>query len=73
MTVVPDNIRRIMAQKGFIQKAVASRSGFSQQQFSDMLNGRKMIRAEYIPAIADALGVKINELYGGEADKSDDR
>ena len=62
-------IKCIMASKGIYQKTVAARSGFSNQQFSDMLNGRKVIRAEYLPRIANALNVDVNELFqAGSAD-----
>ncbi len=60
-------IRAIIADKGLVQKAVAQRAGFTEQQFSDMLNKRKIIRVEYIPAIAKALGVSVGELYAAGA------
>lgn len=56
-------IKQLMAAKGMFQKNVANRAGFSEQQFSDMLNGRKVIRAEYLPQIAKALDVPINQLF----------
>ena len=56
-------IKCILAKKGLQQGYVAKCSGFSDQQFSDMVNGRKIIRAEYLPAIANALGVDVNELF----------
>lgn len=46
-----------------MQRVVASRSGFTEQQLSDMLNGRKVIRADYLVRIADAIGVSIEDLY----------
>lgn len=57
------NIRQLICQKGLLQKYVAEKSGFSQQEFSDMLNGRKTLKAEYIPRIAKALDVSPNDLY----------
>lgn len=56
-------IRKIIAEKGMRQKVVAERAGFTDQQFSDMLNGRKVIRAEYVLPIAKALMVDITELF----------
>lgn len=50
-------IRERIAERGMKQAAVAERAGFTEQQFSDMLNGRKIIRAEYLPRIAEALGI----------------
>lgn len=60
------NIRRIIKDKGLKQCAVAEKSGFSPRLFSSMLNERKFILAEYIPNIATALGVDVNELYRKE-------
>ena len=60
---VVNGIRVVMLHKGLLQKFVAERAGFTEQQFSDMLNGRKVIRAEYLPAIARALSVRITDLY----------
>lgn len=61
--VLPRNIIRIINEKGVKQYVVASRAGFSKQQFSDMLNGRKIIKPCDALAIADALGVTMNDLY----------
>lgn len=47
-----------------VQGVVAKRSGFTERQFSDMMNGRKLILAEHIPKIAKALGVSVNSIYG---------
>lgn len=58
------NIRAIMNDKGMKQIVVAERSGFTRQEFSNILNGRKLLRAEYLPSIANGLGVKVNELFG---------
>ena len=41
---------------------MAQRAGLSEQQLSDMLNGRKLIRACDLLPIADALGVTVDEL-----------
>lgn len=47
------------------QKVVAERAGFTPQEFSNILNERrKLLRVEYMPAIADAMEVDVNELYG---------
>ena len=63
---VADRIRQLIVQKGLLQKFVANAAGFSNQQFSDMLNGRKIIRVEYLPQIAQALGVEIADLFPSE-------
>lgn len=61
--VFVENIRRIIAEKGLKQCAVAKKAGFNEQAFSNMLNERKAIRATDVPAICAALGVEPNELY----------
>ncbi len=66
--VLPDNIVRIINEKGMKQCAVAKQAGYSKQQFSDMLNGRKIIKPCDALAIADVLRVEMNELYKKEGD-----
>ena len=61
--VIPSNIARIIKAKGIKQSYVAELSGFSNQQFSDIVHRKKVIRAEFVPRIAAALGVSIPELY----------
>lgn len=59
-----ENIKRIIAQKGMKQCAVAERAGFTPQEFSNILNDRrKLLRSEHIPAIADALRTDVSTLY----------
>lgn len=60
---VAKTINETVKVKRLYQKYVAEKSGFTEQQFSDMLNGRKVIRAEYLPQIANALGVSIGDLF----------
>ena len=43
-----NNIKRIIEEKGMKQVAIAERAGFTASEFSNMLNGRKLLRAEYI-------------------------
>ena len=53
----------IIAEKGLKQGRVAQKAGFTPQEFSDMLNGRRLIKACEIPRIAEALGVSVNDVY----------
>lgn len=47
------------------QKVIAERAGFTPQEFSNILNDRrKLLRVEHMPAIAAAMEVDVNELYG---------
>ena len=64
MTVVEENIRRILNEKGLKHKVVAVRAGLTPQQFSDMLNGRRNIYDIDVLHISMALEVTPNELLG---------
>jgi len=48
---------------GMKQIAVAERAGLDKQALSDMLNGRRIIKACDIPKIAYALGITSNDIY----------
>lgn len=61
--VLPANILRIIDDKGLKQGFVAERAGYSKQQFSSMLNGRRIIKPCDALAIANVLGVTMNDLY----------
>lgn len=58
-----DNIKDLIMESGMKQKVVAERAGFTEQMMTDMLNGRKVIKAEFIPAFCRALGVTPNRLF----------
>lgn len=60
---VPANITRIVKEKGLKQKHIAAQGGYSETQFSDMLKGRKLIKACDIIALAGAMGVDAGELF----------
>lgn len=60
---IASGIQHIMNERGLIQRAVAERAGYTRQQFSDMMNGRKTIKATDVVPIARALGVTIQEVY----------
>ncbi len=64
--ILINNIRAIIHKKGLKQCAVARKAGFNPNIFSSMLTERKVITAEHIPNIANALGVSVNELYETE-------
>ena len=70
-TPLAQGIGMIIKEAGLKQMVVAERAGYSQQEFSDMLNGRKLIKACDIPRIAKALGKEPNDLYAaGEESES---
>lgn len=61
--ILANNIRKIIQDRGLKQCFVAERAGFDEAAFSNMINGRKIIRAEYVPIIANVLGVTANDLF----------
>ena len=64
--IVASNVKGIIKDRCLKQSAVAKKAGYSEQQFSAMLNGRKIIKPCDAVAIADVLGIEMNELYRGE-------
>lgn len=62
-TPAAENISRLINEKGLKQVYVAEKAGFTPQELSDMLNGRRLIKACDIPKLALALDVEINEIY----------
>ena len=63
MSIIQKNISKIIEEKGLVKKGVAKRAGMTQQALSDILAGRKVIRADMVPPIAKALNVGIAELF----------
>lgn len=66
-SVVANQLRKIIFEKGIKQSVFADKSGFTAQELSDMLNGRRLIRAVDIVAILNTLQkyqVDANELFG---------
>lgn len=61
---LPANIEKEIERQGLKNSAVAKKAGYSAQQFSCMLNGRKIIKPCDILAISEALGVSVNDLFG---------
>ena len=63
MTLVQGNLVRVIDEKGLVKKGVAKRAGITQQMLSDIIAGRKIIRADMVPALASACDVPIPELF----------
>ncbi len=58
-----ESIKEIISRNGIKQKVIAERAGFTEQMMTDMLNGRKIIKAEFVPRLCKALGVSPNRLF----------
>ena len=59
-------VNEIIKDNGVKQLFIAEQAGYTAQELSDMLNGRRLIKACDIPKIAHALGVDTNCLFGIE-------
>lgn len=57
-----DNIRRLIRAKGLKQTFVAEQAGFTDQQLTDILNNRRLLRVEHLEPLARVLGVTIETL-----------
>lgn len=63
---VLNRVNMVIQARGYKQYVVAERAGFKPKDFSDLLNGRKTFKAEYVKPICEALGVTPNVLFGFE-------
>lgn len=59
-----ENINNEISSKGLKKSFVAQKAGMTFQQFSDTLNGRRTLKTDEVPRIAEALGVTPNDLFG---------
>lgn len=66
-SIIAENTKRIIADKGLKHKAVAKRAGFTDKQFSALMNNRRIIKDTDVVAIANALEVTPNDLFGSIA------
>ena len=66
---VVSNIERLLLETGVKQGFIAMKSGIAEKSFSDMMNGRMIIRPSDVVNIALAFSVNPSELFreGGEA------
>lgn len=58
-----DGVKVIIVQKGLKNLHVAKQAGYTPQELSDMLNGRRLIKACDIPKLTKALKVKADDIY----------
>lgn len=69
-SIIVTNTRRIIADKGLKQRAVAAKAGFSEKQFSALMTGRRIIKDTDVMAIAIALDATPNDLFGYSAERN---
>lgn len=63
---IVNRVNEVIQTKGYKQYVIAERAGFKPKDFSDLMNGRKTFKAEYIMPICYALDVTPNVLFGFE-------
>lgn len=61
---VCDRLKLYMKEKGYKQKVIAEKSGFTENQMSQILNGRRDITADEFETICNALNATPNDIYG---------
>ena len=62
-SITAKRIAEIIEAKGLKRRAVAKAAGYSENQLSSMLHGRKIIRDVEVLAIAKPQGVSVGELF----------
>ena len=55
-------IEMVIVEKGLKKQAVAQKIGMTPQQFSDLLNGRRIMKVTDVIPICEALDISPNEL-----------
>lgn len=71
MQTIALRVKAIIKEKGYKQYIIAKKAGFSPQDFSSILCGRKTFKADFINPICYALSITPNELFGIEAKTTD--
>lgn len=61
--IVVQNIKRIIKQKCLKQSEIAKKAGYTPNQFSAMMNNRKVVKDTDILNILEVLDVEANELF----------
>ena len=56
------NIRSLIKKRGLKQTFVAEQAGMTDQQLTDILRGRKLLRVEHLTPLAQVLGVSVEDL-----------
>ena len=56
-------VANIIKQKGLKHVYVAEKAGYTKQELSEMVNGRRLIKARDILRISIALGVTADDIY----------
>lgn len=60
---VCDRLNAYMKAKGLKQKTIAEKAGFTENQFSQIINDKRSISADELEIICNAIGTTPNEIY----------
>jgi len=63
VSIVAENTKRIINERGLKQKAVAAKAGYTVKAFSNLMTARKIMTDQDIQAISEALEVSPNDLF----------
>lgn len=69
MTTFATNVKKLLKEKGILQKELAAEIGMAESNFSNLLNERTNTTIETVERIADALGVDPGVLISRPARK----
>lgn len=67
--IIAPNLKNIIADIGVKQSVIAPKIGLTEQQFSEVLNGRRLIKGANIEELVSVLkpfGVSANDLFKRE-------
>ena len=68
---VAGNIARILEEKTMERAKIARKAGLKPRELTDIINNCKVVRASEIEALAEVLGVEVQELFVRETDVED--
>lgn len=60
---VCERLKLYISNKGLKQKSVAEKAGFTENQMSQILNGKRNISADELEIICNAMDTKPNDIY----------
>lgn len=63
---VAGNLEAILCRKGIKKVFLARQAGMTPQELSDIINGRRLVKACEIPVLARSLGVGVGDLFAQE-------
>ncbi len=66
-SVVAQNIKRILWEKGMTQTVLAERAGYDQRQIYEFMRNRRIFRPVDIVKMSAVLGVEVGELFANSA------